>query len=112
MKRFRLALLVAVMTALPAVGFAQSTTSSKTTKTPKPVTATVSGVVKSVSDAAIVITRSNAKGPEESFVLTAATTGKASLKSGDVVSVRYLEANGQKTATVVTVKKAPKKSRK
>jgi hypothetical protein len=110
MKNLRLAALVAVMTALPVIGFAQtSTASSRTAKAPKVVTTTVTGVVKSVDAGSMVIARSDAKGREETFQLTGTTTRKGTLASGDVVSVRYIEANGQKTATVVTVKSVPKK---
>jgi len=109
MKHLRLAALVAVISALPALGFAQSATAShKTTKTPKPVTAIVSGVVKSVDGASLVITRSNAKGPEEAFQLTSSTVKKGTLASGDTVSVRYWLDNGRKVAAAVTVKKGPK----
>lgn len=112
MKNLRLAALVAIMTALPAAGFAQTTAASskaaKPAKAAKVVTMTATGVVKSFDATSVVIARSNAQGPQETFQLTSSTTRKGKLAVGDVVSLRYLEASGQKTATSLTVKTAPK----
>ena len=89
MKLLRLAALMAVMAALPAVAFAQSTDTPAKTKHPaKVVTTTMTGVVKSVDDSSMVMTRSNAKGPEQTFQLNASTTRKGKLVPGEVVNVR------------------------
>jgi hypothetical protein len=119
MKNLRLAALVAVMTALPAIGFAQTTTapaklarSAGPAKPAKAATLTVTGVIKSVDATSVVIAPSKAKGakgPDQTLQLTPSTTGTRTPAVGDVVSVRYQEANGRKTATAVTVKKAIKK---
>jgi uncharacterized protein DUF5666 len=123
MKVLRTAAAVAVLTALPVISFAQSTASpshqstaapSKAKPAAKPVTTTMTGVVKSVGDTSLVVTRTNAKGPEETFQLNSSTMhkGKAKLVAGDTVSVRYYLDNGQKVATMVTVTKAPAKAGK
>jgi len=109
MKLLRLAALIVVMAALPAVAFAQSTDTTAKAKHPaKVATTTMSGVVKSVDDSSMVMTRSNAKGPEQTFHLNASTTRKGKLVPGDVVNVQYFLDHGQKVATVVTVTKPPK----
>jgi uncharacterized protein DUF5666 len=115
MKVLRSVAVAAVLTALPVVSFAQSTTpshqstaSSKAKPAPKPTTTTMSGVVKSVGDTSFVMTRTNAKGPEETFQLNSSTMHKGKLAAGDKVSVKYYLDNGQKIATQVTVTKAPK----
>ena len=123
MKCLRIAALIAVMTALPAAGFAQSTAPAKTKQTKaatttkpapttKPATTTMTGVVKSVDETSMVMTRSNAKGPEETFQLNASTTRKGKLVAGDAVSVQYVLDNGQKVAKVVTVTKTAKSGKK
>ena len=107
MKFLRIAALFAAMAALPAMGFAQSAQSTTTPAKPKHaakvVTASMTGVVKSIGDDSFVINRSNAKGPEETFKLDASHKGK--LTVGDVVNVKYYLDNGQMIATAVTVKK-------
>jgi hypothetical protein len=67
----------------------------------------MTGVVKSVDDTSMVITRSNAKGPEETFVLNSATTRKGNLLAGDTVKVRYYLDDAKKVATAVDVTKTP-----
>lgn len=120
MKYFRIAALITAMTAVPAIGFAQSTTdpakakptprAQSTTEPAKPkhaakvITASMTGVVKSVGDNSFVINRSNAKGPEETFQLDPSHKGK--LAVGDTVSVKYYLDNANKIATSVTVKKS------
>jgi hypothetical protein len=120
MKYFRIAALITAMAAVPAIGFAQSTTdpakakqtpkAQSTTEPAKPkhaakvITASMTGVVKSVGDNSFVINRSNAKGPEETFQLDPSHKGK--LAAGDTVSVKYYLDNGNKIATSVSVKKS------
>ena len=109
MKCLRIAALIAVMTALPAAGFAQSTAPAKTKQTKaatttKPATTTMTGVVKSVDETSMVMTRSNAKGPEETFQLDPSHKGK--LAVGDTVNVKYYLDNANKIATSVTIKKS------
>jgi hypothetical protein len=113
MKCLRIAALVAVMTALPLVSSAQTPPASpKTQSAPKQVTATMTGVVKSVDDTSMVITRSNAKGPEETFVLNSTTTRKGDLLAGNTVKVRYYIDDAKKVATAVDVTKTPIKKGK
>jgi len=120
MKYFRIAALITAMAAVPAIGFAQSTTdpakakqtpkAQSTTEPAKPkhaakvITASMTGVVKSVGDNSFVINRSNAKGPEETFQLDPSHKGK--LAVGDTVNVKYYLDNSNKIATSVTVKKS------
>jgi hypothetical protein len=120
MKYFRIAALITAMAAVPAIGFAQSTTdpakakptpkAQSTTEPAKPkhaakvITASMTGVVKSIGDNSFVINRSNAKGPEETFQLDPSHKGK--LAVGDTVSVKYYLDNANKIATSVTVKKS------
>src|SRR5262245_24656315 len=122
MKCFRIAALITAMAALPAIGFAQSTTDPAKTKqttkaqstsapakakhAAKVVTASMTGVVKSIADDSFVIHRSNAKGPEETFQLDPSHKGK--LAVGDTVTVKYYLDNGKKIATNVAVKKPAK----
>jgi hypothetical protein len=115
MKVLRSVAVAAALTALPAVGFAQSTSpshqstaSSKAKPAPKPTTATMTGIVKSVGETSFVVNRSNAKGPEETFLLNSSTMQKGKLAVGDTVSVKYHFDNGEKVATQVTVTKVPK----
>ena len=107
MKYVRIAALFAAIAALPAVGLAQSAQSTSTPAKPKHaakvVTASMSGVVKSIGDDSFVINKSNAKGPEEIFKIDA--SHKGTLAVGDVVIIKYYLDNGQKIATAVTVKK-------
>jgi hypothetical protein len=120
MKYFRIAALITAMAAVSAIGFAQSTTdpakakptpkAQSTTEPAKPkhaakvITASMTGVVKSIGDNSFVINRSNAKGPEETFQLDPSHKGK--LAVGDTVSVKYYLDNANKIATSVTVKKS------
>ena len=120
MKYFRIAALITAMAAVPAIGFAQSTTdpakakqtpkAQSTTEPAKPkhaakvITASMTGVVKSVGDNSFVINRSNAKGPEETFQLDPSHKGK--LAVGDTVNVKYYLDNANKIATSVAVKKS------
>ena len=120
MKYFRIAALITAMAAVPAIGFAQSTTdpakakqtpkAQSTTEPAKPkhaakvITASMTGVVKRVGDNSFVINRSNAKGPEETFQLDPSHKGK--LAVGDTVNVKYYLDNANKIATSVTVKKS------
>ena len=113
MKRLRIVALVAVMTALPLVSSAQSQPAApKAQPASKPITATMTGIVKSVDDTSMVITRSNAKGPEETFQLSTATTRKGDLIAGDTVKVQYYLDDAKKVATAVTVTHAPGKKGK
>lgn len=113
MKRLYIVALVALMTASPLVSSAQSQPASpKTQPTPKPITATMTGIVKSVDDTSMVITRSNAKGPEETFQLNSSTTRKGDLVAGDKVKVSYHLDDARKVATAVTVTQTPNKKGK
>ncbi len=80
-----------------------------------PVTRSASGVVKSISADAIVVTgRDRGKTAEWTFALEPATkltrSGKtiapADLKPGDAVQVRYVEEAGRSTAQSVIVRPA------
>jgi hypothetical protein len=110
MKYLRIAALFAAIAALPAVGFAQAAQSTTNPAKPKHaakvLTASMTGVVKRIDESSLVIARSNAKGPEETFQLDPSHKGK--LAVGDVVNVKYYLDNGKMIATAVTVKKPAK----
>ena len=126
MKYFRIAALITAMAALPAIGFAQSTTdpakpkptakAQSTTEPAKPkhaakvITASMTGVVKSIGDNSFAIAKTNAKSPEETFQLDPSHKGK--LAVGDTVNVKYYLDNGKMIATSVTVKKPAKATAK
>ena len=61
------------------------------------------GVIKSVSDTSLVISRPTAKEKEMTFMLDSTTQKKGTLAAGATVDVRYKTENKQNIATAVTV---------
>jgi hypothetical protein len=113
------AILVAAL-AIPAATFAQGTTTPKdTTKKAPAATKTAShstsGVVKSVSDTSLVITKGSGKtATDETFVVNASTKKTGDVKEGAHVTVAYTTEGTTMTATSIKAaapkaKKAPKK---
>jgi hypothetical protein len=99
---------------LVAPAFAQTTPAPKTkapvTKTapkPKPVAAptvhATKGVVKSIDETTLVITKTASKGPETTFALNASTQRQGTIAAGSMVDVRYQTEGKTKVATAVTV---------
>jgi hypothetical protein len=114
------AIAASLLMAGPAFAQTKAPTPAKTTTaapakpatTAKPATAAVhatKGVVKSVDDTSLVITKTAAKGPETTFVLNAATERQGAIAAGAAVDVRYRTEGKTKVATAVSVQepKAP-----
>lgn len=104
---------IALMLAVPA--FAQTTPATPAKPTakaaapkaaPAPATHATKGVVKSVDDGKLVITRAGGKS-ESTFVLNAATQRQGDIAVGASVDVRYHTEGKSKVATAVSVQ-APK----
>ena len=91
---------------LPAVAIGASPapgaqTSGKHTTTATAATHATTGVVKSIDDSTLVITRSGKKG-EMSFAVSPETHREGSVAVGSQVSVRYHENGKMYTATAIT----------
>jgi hypothetical protein len=119
MKHLRTAAIVlGALLTITAVGFASSqatgTTAKAATSSAKkaatPATHATSGVVKSIDDSKLVITKSAGKGPETIFMVNASTQKEGAVAVGSMVDVRYHTEGKQKVATAVSVHEAkPKK---
>ena len=108
------AVLAAAVMAVPVAGFAtmpQATPAAakkeatKTTTKAAPTHAT-SGVVKSVDDSTLVITKGGKKPEDMTFTLNANTHKEGAVAVGAPVSVRYHEDGKTHVATAVTVEQA------
>ncbi len=106
--------LAAAVMAVPVVGFAtarQATPTAakkeatKTTTKAAPTHAT-RGVVKSVDDSTLVITKSGKKPEDMTFTIDANTHKEGAVAPGAPVSVRYHEAGKTHVATAVSVEQA------
>ena len=105
------AVLAAAVMALPVVGFATARQAApaaankeatKTTTKAAPTHATT-GVVKSVDDSTLVITKGGKKPEEMTFILNGNTHKEGAVAAGTPVSVRYHEDGKTHVATAVTV---------
>jgi len=105
------AVLAAAVMAVPVVGFATTPQAppaaakkeaTKTTTKAAPTHATT-GVVKSVDDSTLVITKSGKKPEEMTFILNGNTHKEGAVAAGAPVSVRYHEDGKTHVATAVTV---------
>jgi len=115
-KVMRKVLVVGVLTAMPLIGFAQTSTkvqakaTAKTTaKSTVAATHATTGIVKSMDDTSLVITRPGKKG-EEMFVLNPSTQKDGTVAVGSSVSVRYRTEGKNHVATAIMAqqtKKAP-----
>jgi hypothetical protein len=104
------AILVAAL-AIPAATFAQGTAAPATKKAPaakdaaaKPavMSHTTSGVVKSVSDSSLVITKGSGKtAKDETFTVNASTKKTGDVKEGGKVTVAYTTEGTTMTATSI-----------
>ena len=113
-KYFASAILAAAVMAMPVVGFATISQAppaaakkeaTKTTTKAAPTHAT-SGVVKSVDDSMLVVTKSGKKPQDMTFTLNANTHKEGAIAVGAPVSVRYQEEGKTHVATAVTVEQA------
>ena len=110
----KITVLAAAMLIAPALTLAasQGSTPSKSTQTKSskpaaPATHATTGVVKSVDDTSLVVSKPGNKDPKKdmSFTLTSSTEKKGTLAAGAAVQVRYKTENGKNIATAVTVTK-------
>jgi hypothetical protein len=115
-KLFTTALLTGALTAVPLVASAYQTGSkpqppkpsqaqpaSKSTAKSTAATHTMTGVVKSVDDSTLVITRSGKNAGETTFMLNPQTHRAGTVEVGSSVSVRYREDGNSNVATAITV---------
>ena len=108
------ALLAAAVMAVPVVGFATrpqaapATAKKEATKTAAKAAPThaTSGVVKSVDDSTLVITKGGKKPEDMTFTLNANTHKEGAVAVGAPVSVRYHEDGKTHVATAVSVEQA------
>jgi hypothetical protein len=107
------AVLAAAVFAVPVIGIAKTPQAAAAKKeatkaaTTKPAaTHATRGVVKSVDDNMLVITRTGRKPEEMSFTLNASTHREGAVAAGAPVSVRYQESGKTHVATAVTVEQA------
>jgi hypothetical protein len=108
-KHILTALFVSALSALPVTGFAATQTAPQTPSAAKhasrPVAAThaMKGVVKSIDDKTLVLTRSGGSHAEMTFALNASTHRDGTISAGSAVSVRYREEGKTKVATAIRV---------
>jgi hypothetical protein len=117
MKHSRTAALVLGVLMMASAAFAQ-TSAAKPAPAPKkpaasaPAAAThaTTGVVKSIDDSKLVISKSATKGPETTFVVNSSTQKEGSIAAGATVDVRYKTEGKEKVATAVSVHEAKAKT--
>ena len=117
MKRIAMALLVGTMAAVPAAGFAAPAAKAQTTAAKGPVKAgaarhATTGVVKSIDEKTLVITRPGKKGREMTFALNPSTQREGTVAVGSTVSVRYQEEGKTHVASALMVRPAKQTARK
>jgi hypothetical protein len=91
------AFLVGAFTASPLVAFGSPQAGSQ-----KVASHATSGVVKSLNDTTLVISRPGKKGGDMTFVLDSSTAREGALAVGSPVSVRYHDQGKTKVATAIT----------
>ena len=102
------ALVVGALSAIPVAGSAATPTAAQTAaaKSPSmPVAATHStrGVVKSLDDKTLVITRTGGNHAEMRFALNTSTHREGTVAAGAAVSVRYRQEGKTNVATAIQV---------
>ena len=102
------AVLLGLLLTVPAFLLASSGQSQSKSSAPKTTPASsavhaTKGVVKSVDDTSLVITRPSGKVKEMTFVISPGTARKGALATGATVEVRYRTDAKQNIATAVTV---------
>ncbi len=110
------ALVLGALITLSGAGFAATVTQSGSAKAstkkvaaaPTMAVHATSGVVKSIDDNKLVITKSAGKGPETTFTVNTSTTKEGSIAAGSKVDVRYHNDGKTKVATAVSVHEAKK----
>jgi hypothetical protein len=91
------AFLVGAFTSAPVVSFGATPAGSG-----KAATHATTGVVKSLNDTTLVISRPGKKGGDMTFALDSSTAREGTLAVGSPVSVRYHDQGKTKVATAIT----------
>jgi hypothetical protein len=117
MKRVVMGLLVGALAAVPAAGFAAPAANAQTTAAKRPAKAAAArhattGVVKSIDDKTLVITRPGKNGREMTFALDPSTQREGTVAVGSTVSVRYREEGKTHVASALMVRPARQTPRK
>ena len=106
-QQFTAVALTAVL-AIPALAHAQSP-STKSSSSPRksstamaPAIHATKGVVKSIDDSTLVVTKAAGKGPETRFSVTPSTVREGNVATGASVDVRYRVEGTSKIATAIT----------
>jgi hypothetical protein len=108
-KHFRTVFIAAVLSIIPAAGFAMTQTTqapAKHSTTHATATHATRGVVKSMEGSTLVITRSGGNHEEMTFEMNASTHREGAIAAGAPVSVRYREDGKTNVATAVRVESA------
>ena len=107
MRILKAAAIVAMLAAVPAAAFAQST------KTPAKAASvashTTSGTVKSATDSSLVISKG---GKDQTFAVSASTEKKGAVETGAHVTVHYTMEGKNMVATAIAVQPAKAKTPK
>jgi hypothetical protein len=111
------ALVLGALVAVSGAGYAATANQAatkpakKTAAAAAPAMHATSGVVKSIDDSKLVITKSAGKGPETTFTVNSSTTKEGAIAAGSKVDVRYHTEGKTKVATAVSLHaaKAPAK---
>ena len=98
------AFLVGAFTASPLVAFGSTPAGSQ-----KVANHATTGVVKSLNDTTLVISRPGKKGGDMTFMLDSSTAREGTLAVGSPVSVRYHDQGKTRVATAITAQQ-PKHS--
>ena len=101
----------AALTLVPAAGFAAQAASPSAKHTSTASHATT-GVVKSIGDTTMVITRSGKQTGEMTFGLNASTHREGAIQVGSPVSVRYHDDGTMHIATAIKLEHSKKGSTK
>lgn len=122
---FTTALVVGALMAVPAIGFAetsgtapvqpaakQSASAAKRSSNAAVPSHATTGVVKSVDQTTLVITRSGKHAGEMTFALNPSTNRGGTVEVGSSVSVRYREEGKTYVATAVTAQHAKQAAHK
>ena len=112
MKRVLMVLLAALLITVPSGVFAaqagkpQTAPPAKHAATKSAATHATAGVVKSIDDSTLVITRSGKNAGEMTLAVNASTQRKGTIAAGTPVSVRYHDDGAMHVATAITAQPA------
>jgi deoxyinosine 3'endonuclease (endonuclease V) len=108
------AVLASLMLAVPAIGVAQTAAPAQAQPAPKakkaatPSMSATRGVVKSISEDSLVITRGKSR--EMTFVLNSSTQRQGDIAAGMTVDVRYHLDGKSRVASAITAQPAKAKA--